>query len=257
MIKHMDWFFALLALIVIGLISNNHTKILTEHLYVLNTYLYVLLSIIIVATTWGVLDNNSCIYEHIFTSNWHIFGLVILTFVFLICTLLMPTENVVAKHAAWATFIVTIGVMSYITYKDSFESGNLNRVSMTLIILLGIMSWLAYSKPLDYFDSWQDPLMFVLCGLIIVELTDLSLQVWQGGDVSNFVSRFRIYSWIAIILFSGFLIYDTQQIRKNAIKYVEICSGQDQAGCVDYCNGSLGIFLDVLNLFTNLNNVYR
>lgn len=253
----MDWFFALLALIVIGLISNNYTKILTQHLYVLNTYLYILLSIIIVATSWGFLESNPSIGEHIFSSGWHIIGLVILTFVFLICTTLTPAENVVVKHAAWAAFIITMGIMSYITYKDSVESGNINHVSLTLIILVGIMSWLAYSKPLDYFDSWQKPLMVILFGLIVVELGDLSLQVWRGGDVSNFVSRFRIYSWIAIILFSGFLLYDTQNIRKNAIEYVEKCRGLAQAGCVDYCNESLSMFLDILNLFTNLNNVYK
>lgn len=257
MIKHMDWFLALLGLVVISLISNNYTEILTPQLYMLNTYLYIILAIIIVATSWGILDNNPGVVDHIFNSPWHFVGLVILTFVALFCVVLTPNENVVAKHAAWALFIITLGVISYITYLDSKTSGNFMRVGVILIVMVAILSWIAYSKPLDYFDSWGEPLLTMLAGLIIIELVDLAYVYFVNRDINAFLSRSRIYSWIAIILFSGFLVYDTQKLRQHAIEITEKCVGRTQAGCVDYCTESLGIFLDILNLFQNINNVSR
>lgn len=250
MIKRMDWFLALMALFVIYFIANNTEEILTEQIYLLNTYLYILLAIIIVVTSWNILDDNPTFVEHMY-SSWNCIGLIILSFAALFFTVLIPTENVVAKHAAWTLFVTTIGMLLYVSYLQSKSSGNLMHVGIILIILVAILTWTAYVKPIDYFDSYGKPLLMMLLGLIIIELGDM---IFFGGT-DAFFTRFRVYSWVAIVIFSGLLLYDTQKIREHAIIFTTECAGKRQLECVDYCTESLTIFLDIANLFSSINNV--
>lgn len=251
MIRHIDIFLASFCLIVICLIANNYEKILTEEIYVLNTYLYILLAIIIVVSSWSILDKYPTTVDRLFLSPWNFTGIIIISFVALFCAMLIPTQNVTTKHVAWVTFVTTIGLMTYVTYLQSIETGNLEHVGIVLVILVGILSWISYSKPLGFFDSYAKPLLTMLTTLIIIELGDLLLF---SGNTEAFLTRSRVYSWIAIVTFSGLLIYDMQKIRKNAITVVEECRGKKQLGCVDYCKESLSVFLGITNLFNGLSN---
>ena len=56
--------------------------------------------------------------------------------------------------------------------------------------------------------------------------------------------RPKAFAYILIVLFIFFLLYDTKKIQINAKKCIT-----EKA---DYINESLGVILDVLNLFQNL-----
>lgn len=251
--SYVSWFLPLFALMVIYLIANNYTHELTPQLYVTNTYLYILLAIIIVAASWKILDDAPVITTGIFTSGWNFVGLIVLTFVSLFCTLLSSPENVAGKHASWFVFVLSMGIISYLSYVKSNINGNLGHVFVGLIVLVGTLTWFAYTKPLNYFDSWGDSLLTILIGLVIVEAGDLLLF---HDNSEAFFSRFRIYSWVALGLFSCLLLYDTNRVRKHAVEKTIECRGK-QLGCVDYPVESLDIFLDVANLFTSMSNISR
>jgi FtsH-binding integral membrane protein len=249
---YIDWFITLSALAVIYIIVNNYSQELTPELYIVNTYLYILLAIIIVAASWNILDKSPALANDIFGSGWNLVALIVLSFVSLFCTMLSSPKNIGVKHLAWFILVATLGITSYVCYIKSITDGTLGHIFVSLIVLMSILTLFAYSKPVDHFDSWGAPLLTVLAGLILVEIGDFVLF---HDDTENFLSRFRIYSWIAIVLFSGFLIYDTNVIRKKAISVTNDCYGK-QIGCVDYPTESLGIFLDLMNLFNNMSNIY-
>ena len=71
-------------------------------------------------------------------------------------------------------------------------------------------------------------------------------------DVDGYVKRQKIYSFFAVLLFSGFVLYDTHKIFTDAHKVVAGCESLNQLDCADYPVASLGIFLDAVNLFNNL-----
>ena len=56
--------------------------------------------------------------------------------------------------------------------------------------------------------------------------------------------RPKIFAYILIVLFIFFLLYDTKKIQVNA----KNC----KTATADYINESLGVVLDILNLFQNL-----
>ena len=54
-----------------------------------------------------------------------------------------------------------------------------------------------------------------------------------------------ILSYVFIIIFSFLLLYDTKKLQVNAKKCI----------IPDYVNESISIFLDIINLFSNLGRV--
>ena len=63
---------------------------------------------------------------------------------------------------------------------------------------------------------------------------------------------YLIMSYAFILLFSLFLLYDTKLLQVKASK----CISLNKIGIKpNYPRESLGIFLDILNLFTNIGNV--
>ena len=244
------WFLALFALIVIGIIANGLHEPLTPNLYVFNTYLYILLALIVVATTWRIGDNLS--YDnYAFDSNgYHLLGLFIVSLLFIFSTVL--STNKIVTHAAWFLFVVCIGLITYVQYKISKENGKLPMIFLSLVTLIGILSWISLTQPLDTFDSWFRPMMMILVGLIVVQLIDLAFFAEPG---EKFLTRFRIYSWIGLILFSGFMLYDTQKLIKNGIRVSAQCDPRKHFECTNYPAESLNIFMDIVNLFSSTSSI--
>jgi FtsH-binding integral membrane protein len=127
-------------------------------------------------------------------------------------------------------------------------------VLIELVSIIAVLSYLAYNSPLGVFQSWINPMMYVLSTLIVVELLELIFGDYRSD---GFITRTKIYSWIGLLLFSGFLIYDTQKIIIDGNKIVDLCDSGDQMICSDYPAASLGIFLDIVNLFNNLSMINR
>lgn len=244
------WFLALFALIVIGIIVNGLQEPLTPNLYVFNTYFYILLALIVVATTWRISDNTSY-SDYVFDANgYHLIGLFIVSLLFMFSV--MISVNKIISHTAWFLFVVCIGLITYVQYKISKENGNLPIIFLSLVTIIGILSWISLTQPLDRFDSWFGPMMMILIGLIVIQLIELAFFAEPN---EKFVTRFKIYSWIGLILFSGFLLYDTQKLIKNGIQASALCDSRKHFECVDYPAESLNIFMDIINLFSSTSSI--
>jgi FtsH-binding integral membrane protein len=246
------WVLSLFALAVIYIIALTYSQKVTPQIYITNTYLYVLLAIIIASFSWTILDANPSIVNNIFSSTWSFVALIVLTFVFLFFIFETSPNNFLSKHLSWFVFVLLLGILSYTFYIKNTSNNNMGYVVVILITIVSLLTWFAYTKPLDYFDSWGYHLLIILGTLIIIEFGDFLLFYDNSED---FLTRFRFYNWIGIILFSGLLLYDTQMIRKDAIVYTDVCN-KNQKECVDYPypNESLNILLDILNLFASITN---
>lgn len=249
---NITWFLGLFALIVIGVIMNNLEKPLTPNLYVFNTYMYILLAIIIVATTWTTMDNLS---EHyVFGSNgFELLGLFIMSLLLLLAT--TTSRNNTMKNSAWVLFIVTIGLMTHIQYKTQ-KTSEILKVFLSLCLLVLVFAWISYNEPLEWLENWYNPMMLGLLGLIIVQVIDLAF-FYNSDDLGNFLTRFRLYSWVGLILFLAFLLRDTKELIKNSHIVTNRCitEGWSQSECANYPTESLNIFLDITNLFTSASNL--
>jgi FtsH-binding integral membrane protein len=247
--------FSLFALAIICIIVNGYQQPLTENRYIMNTYMYILLALITVSSTVIYLDSKT--WE---MNTMHFFGLFILSITTMYATIITSPENYIVKHLSWIIFLITIGTMIYPTAKIALMKGEFWNIILTLGCILGVLSIIAFRKPLGTFLSWGNMLTVALSGLIIFEIFDIlfNKQIDSYMVDIGFFTRSRIYAWIGILVFSGFMLYDTQKIILHAKIYREKCEsviGIDQLMCVDYPNESLGIFLDIVNLFSSLTRV--
>jgi FtsH-binding integral membrane protein len=237
------WILTIVSLFVIYLIILNIRNQLTPSNYIINTYLYITLAILLVGDTWMILDDFNTNIESSFNFT-KIICLTIITFGSLFVTVSTSNDQYFIKHIAWTTLVLSLGVLTYVHYKINVENSTLLK---TLIMLLGVMatlSYIAWTQPIGTFDSWRKPLLCILCTMIIIEIIDF---IFSGSNINELLNRQRIYSWVLIFVFSGFVLYDTQKI---------VADGNNATiKNADYPTASLGIFLDMLNLFQNITNV--
>lgn len=225
---------SILLLVLSYLISYYNKQKLTENIYIISTYLYIFCSLIVISITSIIVDEYQLLYN---ASGTLLIGIFILSLITLFGTILTPVNNSFIKNGFFILLLITLGIMCFYIYKVASDKGILVQV----ILIVGIMFVVA-SITFNYYsfetiNSWGNYLFFGLLGLITVEIVDLIF-----GSKEGLMYRNKLYSWIGVLLFSAFLIHDTQQIKNN-YKNVTI---------PDYPVQSLNIVLDVVNLFSSI-----
>lgn len=87
-------------------------------------------------------------------------------------------------------------------------------------------------------------LFAALVGLILARLVLLVLQISDPGSI-DFTKTYTLLNWFGTVLFSVYIAYDTQVIKYRARKPY------------DYVELSLGLFVDIINLFVNVEDLYN
>lgn len=248
-----SWILAIIGLIVILLIRYGISIPITVKQYVVNTYMYILLAMVLCSAELFALEKYDEKYFEFYDNALKYVSIIILTFVSMFTVLLVSKDKQLLKHIAWTLFVLCIGFLAYPAFKELRENNQINTILTTLIIVIIGFSWIAYNRPIGTFESWGSILFSLLAGLLIYESVDAIFFRNKTNELS-FNRRTKIYSWIAIALFTAYLMHDTQKLNINAIEAIK--SINDGVPYVaDYPAESLGIFLDITNLFVNTTNI--
>lgn len=229
---------------VIIILARNTQRPLTVNNYVTNTYLYILLAILLCALVIIIMDKY-----HIFNNINAMTGLAIFIIVMVVMSamLMLNKSFTVLRHVLWVIFIVGIAVLLFPIYDVAKQTSILWKCLITVIVLVLGLTYLASRLPRNYFQSWGSYLSIGLLALIIFEILDLIFS-----DSSTVYAHQKIYGIIGVVLFSGFILYNTNQVYEHAEDVVFYCEGiNNQLKCTDYPGESLNIFLDVINLFAS------
>lgn len=201
--------------------------------YVLNTYLYFILSWGIIMATNASLENYNLELHEIFSGPFTIL-LMVSTLALLVGLLFTPPKLFFTKHFLYIIQIVLFGVLMYPYYKTNKEL--FFNVALSLLIILIILTLLTFSFPKLIKDWWGNYLLIALVGLIVARL----VEIFRKTSYNSYNSK--LISYISIIIFSLFVMYDTKKIIINA----------NNCYNPDYINESLHLFIDSINLFQNL-----
>ena len=203
--------------------------------YMLNSYLYLILSMSILISTIFTLEHIKVDLNKLFAGNTR-FLLLILSFILIIGVTIISPNYFLTKHILWLLFIAVSGIFLYpllVENKLAFY-----HTASTTFLLIAVLTLVTFIKPDMIKDSYFMPLFIGLITLLISRISSNLLSNWGFIDNNKFG---KIYSYITIILFSLFTMYDTKEIIKNA----ENCINPD------YINQSLNLFLNSLNIFTS------
>ena len=189
----------------------------------------------------------------IIDSGVKMMAVFLLALVLIIVLAIIPSENQVLKHLVWIAFIAVMAFALAPAIDLAKGQNILPKVLLTVSVMFIAMTYFAYTKPLGYFDSWAPYLFAGLIGVIVAGLSNI---IFSDLNSEGFNSRDFIISIVVILLFNGFLLYDTQKIIKEGMVLNTICVGKDNLACADYPEKSMNVILDLMNLFTATTNAY-
>lgn len=201
--------------------------------YILNTYLYFLLSWAIMISTTKYLEDKGMKLHQLFSGPFTIL-LVLSSLGLIIGLLFVPPQMFFTKHLLYLMWIVFSGIILYPMYVNN--KSLFAHAGITTACLLLILSIISFLKPNLISDSWGTYLFMSLLGLLIGRVVEMFSGIKHDSTYS------RVLSYLSILVFSMYVMLDTQNIIANA----ENCVNPD------YINESVNLVLDSMNLFTNI-----
>lgn len=207
--------------------------------YILNTYLYIILSFNLIALQLLTMEYFKV---NFMPSLLLFFGIFILTLACIFFIHRISPKRIVLKHLIWLLFIGSIALLFYPMYLSYINQKHLivSAILTTLLLFLGL-SLVAYKRPDLISLSWGPILLISLVSIIIMELIVVFLM--NKGENRSWLLKF--ISYLVIVLFMVFILYDTKRLQINAKE----CGNPNPA---DYIKESLGLFLDIWNIFIRI-----
>lgn len=201
--------------------------------FILNTYAYLLFMIVFLYTS------HLYIIKHFLNTPLlnYLFLIFIVNIVLLFRLMSVPAFHPVEKHLYLIAWLVTFALY---TYPMTIKASRMDPRELTEIMLICLGLTLTATGLVVFFPnmvsaSWGLPLFLGLTGLIFAQL------------ISVFMNTSTQYiTYFSIVLFTIFISYDTQLALTASKTCVE--------GKADYIKYSMGLFLDIVNLFSSLEN---
>ena len=174
------------------------------------------------------------------TNRWYTL-LILLLITIALLFIIMNLKPGPLKYIAFAAFVFCIGT----SLRDIAH--RLDKKNLLLDVLATVSTIFVAMTALGFYDK-QNLLGFgpyLFAGLVGLLLARLGLGVASVATISVKGVE-QVVSIIASLIFSIYLAYDTQMLKDMAAT----CKGNP-----DYINGALGLYLDIINLFTNIGDL--
>jgi FtsH-binding integral membrane protein len=145
------------------------------------------------------------------------------------------------KYVLFAAFCLLIGQLISSKVDKLQEKGTLRNVLASvggIFVAMSVVGFLDNQNILGFGGY----LFAALVGLIIARIA-LMVADMAGSDSMDFTKINTLLNWFATILFSFYVAYDTQRLKDKTVQRGK-----------DYVDASLGLFLDILNLFSSMDD---
>lgn len=157
-------------------------------------------------------------------TGWTFWGIVALEFIVLFA-FMWHTHLVTYLVFTTLTGITLIPILAH--FVNAGMSGVVLQALVGTTVITGLLTLYASTTTKNYLSMGQI-LFYILIGVVVVSL----VNIFIGSSILSL-----IISIVTMVLFSFFIIYDTQQVL-----YTDI----------DPLNAAMNLYLDILNLFSSL-----
>lgn len=205
--------------------------------FIICVYLYVLLSLFFVSIIGQYTATLSI-------TNSENVGKMAITYLILafsgICLIL--NDNIFVNHFGLLLLCISIGLTIGVTYKNSKNISDALMITGIIVFTFTMIAFSSNENQLLTFDSWIPKLTFLLCVIIIIEL----LYFVFYGINKNFPT---IISGTVVLIFIAFILSDTSKLILDSKSLS--CRVHS---CINYPEKVVGLLLDYINIFVNLNS---
>lgn len=213
--------------------------------FVSNVYLYLALSVSLCGIFISIYDyfdkKGVSTLDKAFQQNYLIVA-IIMTFVSIIILSSRPLfskKGYIFNHFVWVLFLASISFILYPLFISSKYSVVLQKSFLMTCILFVLMTTIVSLIPNLIKETYKKVMLGLMIALISIIITEFYLIV-TNQYTQNLYS---IVSYIVIILFSLFMVYDTSRLYH----YATICINSPNYPLV-----STNLFLDILNIVVRL-----
>ncbi len=221
--------------------------------YILNTYLYFLL-------TWGVALLLVSAFDQLYTvkgaslrssplNNPIVTIITVIASLGLLYLLFHVRHNIYAVHFVYLLWTVTISILLYHMFVRNRDLFYKSMVSVLAILV--VFTIISFTFPDLISNKVATYLFGILIAIIVVRIVEILLASFDVISYEEQRTVSKVVSYVTIVLFTMFLIYDTDMIRKRA----HTCNVGSIFNAPNYVESSLGIFLDSLNLMSSIFDV--
>lgn len=157
------------------------------------------------------------------------------------------------KHASLVAFNVLSG-LSLCCVGLIYRPEIIMKAALYTAGLFGTLSYVAINSEQNKYLWLGGPLM---AGLTLVCLTSFAPLVLPSNMITTLKIADSITLYFGLMLFSMFILYDTQKIMNDGEKYrsmeeLRMQNDSNQVVKPDYIKGSLGLYLDIINMFIRI-----
>lgn len=208
-----------------------------------DTYLYFGGSVALTALSAVAISRNPAMLNLVMRNSWLAIGASFAAMIGsgMLVRSLPYTEGFGAKQMAW---MLHSGVVGAVVAPLCFLGGPiLVRAAWYTVGVVGGLSTLAMCAPSEKFLNMGGPLA---AGLGVVFVSSIGGMFFSPTSALG-AGLYSISIYGGLVLFSMFLLYDTQKIIKNSENYPVYASRP-----YDPINNSIGIYMDTVNIFIRI-----
>lgn len=207
-----------------------------------STYMYFTGSLGITAVSAYYLSKSQMVFRMMSGNPWIVFGgsMVAMIGTSIACQSIQYEPGFNAKHLAWAAHSGVVGMViapmmllggPLVLRAAAYTAGTVAALSLT-----------AACAPDEKFLTWGGPLSLALGGICVACIGGMFVPA--SSAVAPAINSLVTYG--GLVIFGGFMLYDTQKIIKNA--EISTYSGRRY----DPINASIGIYMDTINIFIRI-----
>lgn len=207
-----------------------------------STYLYFLGSLGMTASSAYYLSRSPTVHRLMSGNRWLVLGGTLAAMIgsSIACQSIEYQPGLNAKHIAWGVHSGVVGLViaplmllggPMVMRAAAYTAGTVAALSLT-----------AACAPDEKFLTWGGPLSLALGGICVASLGGMFLPATSAAiPAIN-----SVVTYGGLVVFGGFMLYDTQKIIKKA----EISTYNRQK--YDPINASIGIYMDTINIFIRI-----
>lgn len=208
-----------------------------------STYSYFAGSLALTAGTAYAISQSRAVYTLMRASPWLVVGGGMIATIgsSILCMSLPYEAGLNGKHLAWAGHSALIGTL--IAPLMLLGGPLVLRAAAVTGGVVGALSLTAACAPDGKFLTWGGPLAIGLGGVCMACLGSLFLPATSvvGAGLQS------IATYGGLVIFGGFMLYDTQKIIRSAETYPVHADRP-----YDPINASIGIYMDTINIFIRI-----
>ncbi|XP_067046499.1 growth hormone-inducible transmembrane protein-like [Acropora muricata] len=208
-----------------------------------STYTYFAGSLALTAGTAYAISQSRAIHTLMRASPWLVVGGGMIAAIgsSMLCMSLPYAPGLNAKHLSWAGHSALIGTL--IAPLMLLGGPLVLRAAAITGGVVGALSLTAACAPDGKFLTWGGPLAIGLGGVFMACLGTLFLPASSmvGAGLQSIVT------YGGLVIFGGFMLYDTQKIIRQAETYPVYAERP-----YDPINASIGIYMDTINIFIRI-----